>query len=120
MTHIPRPAPRIVAPNSAEALWARCAAALPRLAALPGVIGIVLSGGLARGYADQRSEIDLTLYLDPATFETWQAGQAPIALGISRSDGALFDIAIADIEAETARAWSPVEQWDRSYGQILY
>src|SRR5690242_3506549 len=78
-----RPHVQIQTPNLLPQLRQHLARMLPGLQALPGVIGITLSGGLSRGYADHLPEIDLTLYLDVSTWAAWQCDLAPITLGIT-------------------------------------
>ena len=82
-----RPVVQIDAPNQLDTLRAHLDRRLPRFAALPGVVGITLNGGLSRGYGDHLSEIDVTFYLTPDAYERWQAGQAPFGTGIQKIDG---------------------------------
>ena len=115
-----RPCVQLSSPNQAAPLRGHLAAVLPDIAALPGVVGITLNGGLSRGYADQLSEIDLTLFLDANAYAEWQSGRAPLALGITRIGGTLFDLKIVEMAAEQARPWAGVELWDLSYAEILH
>lgn len=115
-----RPHVQLTTPNLLPQLRQHSESTLPRLQALPGVIGITLNGGLSRGYGDHLSEIDLTLYLDAETYAEWQLGAAPVTLGIAVIDGALYDLRSLDYAAETARDWSMLERWDASYAEILY
>jgi len=84
-----RPRVQIESHNQQDRLRAHLAGVLPRLRALPGVIGITLNGGLARGFADELSEIDLTLYLETGTYVAWEHGRSPIPQGIAVLDGML-------------------------------
>ena len=81
---------------------------------------MTLNGGLSRGYADQLSEIDVTIYLTPEAFDAWESGKTPIATGICVLNGQLYDIKYVDCVAEAARGWEPVTLWDASYAEILY
>lgn len=117
---MPRPAVRIDAPNLLDHLRRHLDAILPRFKALPGVVGITLNGGMSRGYADALSEIDVTLFLDPAAYAAWQGGRAPLETGITRIDGMLYDLKYVDLAAETAREWGQVDLWDLSYAEILH
>src|SRR2546430_8744189 len=36
-----------------------------------GIEAVMLTGGVSRGYADEMSELDLTLFLRPATYRLW-------------------------------------------------
>lgn len=87
---------------------------------LDGVIGITLNGGLSRGYADHLSEIDITIYLDKKNYEAWHKSKAPIPIGITKLNGYLYDIKIADFEDEEKRSWDSVGLWDLSYSKILF
>jgi predicted nucleotidyltransferase len=115
-----RPQVQIESPNQQDRLRAHLVGLLPRLIALPGVVGITLSGGLARGYADELSEIDLTLYLETGTYVTWERGQSPIPQGIAVLDGMLYDLKTVDFTAEADREWDQVDRWDFSYAEILH
>ncbi len=76
---------------------------LPEFEALPGVVGLTLNGGLSRGYADHLSEIDITIYLTSEAFKDWQSNKPPIAVGITRLAGQLYDIKYVDFAADSAR-----------------
>ncbi len=93
---------------------------LERFIKLEGVIGVTLNGGLSRGYADDLSEIDLVIYLDKDHYEKWNRGKSPIALGIVKQDGYLYDIKLAEYEKEKEKQWDSVSLWDLSYAKILY
>ena len=93
---------------------------LPRFIALEGVVGITLNGGMSRGYADCFSEIDVTFYLEPETFQAWESGRSPIAVGITMLNGHLYDIKLVNYANERMRVWELVTLWDASYAEILY
>lgn len=118
MTH--RPSVQLLTENRAEEYRAHLEKTLPNFKALPGIIGVALNGGLSRGYADHLSEIDVTLYLDSDTFAAWEQGRAPIAAGITRIDGQLYDIKTVDLAAERLRHLESMELWDMSYARILF
>ncbi len=75
-----RPYVQIEAKNKIEALRQHLDDTLPMLKTLPGIVGIILNGGMSRGYADHLSEVDVTLYLDTDSYNVWQKGKAPISL----------------------------------------
>ncbi len=93
---------------------------IDRLKLIDGVAGITLNGGLARGYADHLSEIDIVIYLEKRCFENWQKAKTPFPLGIVKLSGYLYDIKIADFEYEEKREWDSVSLWDLSYSKILF
>jgi len=115
-----RPQVQIDKPNQIASLRAHLDPMLPQFTALPGLVGITLNGGLSRGYGDHLSEIDLTFYLNTATYQEWQAGQAPFGSGIQMLGGALYDLKAVDIEREKTRQWEDVALWDASYAEILH
>jgi hypothetical protein len=115
-----RPTTQIDKPNQIKTLLAHLHDNLPAFSTLSGVIGITLNGGLARGYGDHLSEIDITFYLESKTYTDWQHGNAPIGVGIQRLNGALYDIKIVDFAQEDVESWSTDARWDASYAQILH
>jgi hypothetical protein len=115
-----RPHVQIDTPNEQDRLRRHLEGTLPDLIKLPGVIGITLNGGLARGFADELSEIDLTLYLETGTYVDWEHGRSPIPQGIAMLDGMLYDLKAVDYATEAGREWDQVERWDFSYAEDLY
>lgn len=115
-----RPAVKIDTPNQLDALRAHLDQRLSQFAALPGVVGITLNGGLSRGYADHLSEIDVTFFLTPETHQQWRVGKAPLGTGIQMIDGVLYDLKLLNLEDERARDWEMVTLWDTSYAEILH
>lgn len=107
-----RPHVQIDRPSCLEAYRRALDTLLPRLADQPGLVGVTLNGGMSRGYADALSEIDLTLFTqgDPTL---------PVARGITRIDGALYDIKTEDYDACLSRPWDMTALWDASYAQVL-
>lgn len=115
-----RPTVQLQTPNHAQALRDHLLTTLPMLQTGPGLVGITLNGGLSRGYGDHLSEIDVTLYLSAETFSQWQTKQSPLAQGITKIDGQLYDIKVVDFAAEQSKPWSSDTLWDASYAEILY
>ena len=114
-----RPYVQIESENKVSTLRHHLKKMLPEFEALPGIVGLTLNGGLSRGYADHLSEIDVTIYLTSKAFEDWQSSKPPIAVGITRLAGQLYDIKYVDFNAERARDWDNTELWDASYAEIL-
>lgn len=88
--------------------------------ALEGIVGIVLDGGLSRGYGDHLSEIDVVIYLRDKAYRAYSGAVCPIALGITVVNGYLYDIKIANFDDEKRREPDSVGLWDLSYAEILY
>ena len=87
----------------------------------PGIEAVMLTGGVSRGYADEGSELDLTLFLRPATFRNWvERCQAPLPEGDNLVGAWWVDLDYATIEGERKAAWPPLKMWDRSFARVLY
>jgi hypothetical protein len=115
-----RPHVQIDAPNQVVDLRRHLDSMLPRFTAMPGVVGLTLNGGLARGYGDHLSEIDVTVFVTPQAFNNLKTGKPSVAQGITVLDGQFYDVKYVEIDAERERDWADVELWDASYAQILY
>jgi predicted nucleotidyltransferase len=116
-----RPRPTIRSPNNHAAFVRQAQVFADRFAAHEGVVGVLLTGGVARGYADHFSEIDLAVYLTQSTFERWtQSGLAPYAEGDSWLDGWHVDFGYLCYEDELEAEWDHVKRWDRSYAVVLH
>jgi hypothetical protein len=118
--NIQRPHVQLQTKNEIEQFKLHLAAVSNMLMAKPGVIGITLNGGMSRGYADHLSEIDITLYLESATYQVWQAGNSPVPYGICVVEDMLYDVKVVDFKTEQVRAWESDALWDASYAKILY
>lgn len=115
-----RPYVQIQADNKVNELTSHLKRELEFFQKIDGVIGITLNGGMARGYADHLSEIDITLYLDSHQFNKVELGKAPITIGITKIKDVLYDIKVLDYNMENNRSWNDVDLWDNSYAKILY
>jgi hypothetical protein len=85
-----------------------------------GVVGITLSGGLSRGYADDLSEIDLNIYLEDDIYNDWISGLGPIPHGDALWKDNYVDIKFLSIEKENKEDWGLIKKWDASYNKILF
>src|SRR3989442_8154389 len=86
-----------------------------------GIEAVMLTGGVSRGYADEMSELDLTLFLRPATYRLWiERCQSPLPEGDNLIDSWAVDLFYASIARERKEAWSPLKIWDRSFARVLY
>lgn len=84
------------------------------------VAGIMLDGGLSRGYADYLSEIDVVIFLHDTAFKEYYEKKTPISLGITMIDGYLYDIKTVNYEEELQRDYDSTALWDLSYARIIY
>src|SRR5437870_12872874 len=86
-----------------------------------GIEAVMLTGGVSRGYADEMSELDLTLFLRPATYRLWiERWQSPLPEGDNLIGSWAVDLYYASIARERKEAWSPLKIWDRSFARVLY
>lgn len=84
------------------------------------VAGIMLDGGMSRGYADELSEIDVVIFVHENAFKNYQEKQTPCALEITKIDGQLYDIKLLNYEEELSKECEGVALWDLSYAKIMY
>ncbi len=117
---MPRPYVKIKGPNLAPEYLNAAMSVLPEFIKMDGGVGVTLNGGVSRGYADELSEIDLTVYLDSCAYERLKTDKAPLPLGIAKLNGYMYDIKPVDIREEEQSEWEPVKLWDASYAKILY
>ena len=116
-----RPRPTVHSPNDHAAFFHQAHVFAGRFAGHEGVVGVLLTGGVARGYADHFSEIDLAVYLTQSTFGRWtHSGRAPYAEGDSCLDSWHVDFDYLCYEAELEAEWDHVKRWDRSYAVVLH
>ena len=116
-----RPRPTVSSPNQYEVYFRQARAFAERFAACEGVVGVLLTGGVARGYADHFSELDLAVYLTRSAFEAWtQGGLSPHPEGDSCLDGWHVDFDYLCYKDELEAEWDPIKRWDRSYAVVLH
>jgi len=116
-----RPMPSVSSPNEYEAFFRQAQEFADRFATYEGVVGVLLTGGVARGYADHFSELDLAVYLTRRHFEEWtRQGLAPFPEGDSCVDGWHVDFDYLCYEDESEAEWEHTRRWDRSYAVILH
>jgi hypothetical protein len=116
-----RPRPTISSPNEYDAYFHQAQEFAERFAACEGVVGVLLTGGVARGYADHFSELDLAIYLTRQHFEGWtRRGLALFPEGDSCLDGWHVDFDYFCYEDEVEAEWEHTKRWDRSYAVALY
>ncbi len=85
-----------------------------------GIEAIMLTGGVSRGYADEHSEIDLTVFLSPATYRPWvRLCRSPLVEGDNLVGDTWVDTHLTTIDIERKRAWEPLDVWDASFAKIL-
>ena len=116
-----RPSPTINSPNSYSAYFQQAQQFAERFASHKGVMGVLLTGGVARGHADHFSELDLAVYLKRPHYEDWtRRGLAPFPEGDSCLDGWHVDFEYLCYEDESEAEWEHTKRWDHSYAVILH
>ena len=118
--YLKRPYPRILRKNLWEEFFEKAELIAKDLSKLEGVVGITLTGGLSRDYADEYSEIDLIVYFEKNAFKEWLYAKASLPEGDSKYKGSYVDIKYLCYEDELKNEWSHYKKWDSSYAKILY
>lgn len=116
----PRPYVSIQTPGCLDKLMQTLKEHMEFFQSFKQVAGIMLDGGMSRGYADELSEIDVVIFVHDKAFKDYQEKQTPCALGITKIDGQLYDIKLLNYEEERAREYEGVALWDLSYAKIMY
>ena len=115
-----RPRPTVSGANESEAFLQQAQQFAARFAGVEGVVGVLLTGGAARGYADHFSELDLAIYLSRPLFEDWtRRGNAPLPEGDSLVESWHVDLDYFCYEDELEGEWEHSKRWDRSYAVVL-
>ncbi len=86
---------------------------------IEGVIGIVFLGGIARGYADEDSDVDVSVFINVDDQQVRERLRA-IAQGAQHSTGLDVDIEIHRAEDFFKRQWSEVDRWELGRAEIFY
>ncbi len=116
-----RPRPTVSSISKYDAYFRQARECASRFADHEGVVGVLLTGGVARGYADHFSELDLAVYLARPHFDDWtRRGLAPFPEGDSCLDGWHVDFGYLCYEDEIEAEWEHTRRWDRSYAVILH
>ena len=93
-----------------------------KVSRIDGVVGILATGGLGRGYCDDFSDLDLVVYADTASYRSISKY---IGVGFLRFKGIDLDTPVESYERACAqkspsRYWSQVMRWDRENSRILF
>ncbi len=115
-----RPYVKLSSQNTLQELLKALYKSLHKFTDLNGMVGIILDGGLSRGYGDHLSEIDIIIYVHEKQFLEYKEGTCPFALGITVIDGYLYDIKLVNFEQEIQRDFDSIALWDLSYASIIY
>jgi hypothetical protein len=93
-----------------------------KVSRVDGVVGILATGGLGRGYCDDFSDLDLVVYADAASYRSISEY---IGVGFLRYKDIDLDTPVESYERAWAqkspsRYWSQVMRWDRENSMTLY
>jgi len=84
-----------------------------------GIIGILISGGLARGHPNTYSEVDIAIYLTKDAYKKWKK-KAPIREGDHYWNNYWMDTSFHDYEKEREEKWSLENRWDKFHAKLVY
>jgi predicted nucleotidyltransferase len=90
-----------------------------QLSSIEGVVGIVFMGGLARGFADRFSDVDIDVYLSKKDRKSRETIRKMGADEQKRS-GIDVDLSTYFIDEFGKRRWTEIERWDYSHALIVH
>jgi hypothetical protein len=93
-----------------------------KVSKIKGVVGILATGGIGRGYCDDYSDLDLTVYVDDRKFDEITKY---IAVGGLRYKGIEIDTPVESYQnalnqKSPSKYWSQDARWDRENSKILF
>jgi predicted nucleotidyltransferase len=115
-----RPHGRLPEENKLEEMQENANEYASKLSKYPEVLGVTLTGGLSRGYADDLSEIDLNVYLSDEPHRLWTLGKGPIPHGDHLGTKYHMDVNFLNYQKESEEKWDVLKKWDASYTKVLY
>lgn len=96
---------------------------IEELKKFPEVIGILITGGLARGFADKFSDIDIEFFLHEKDFDKWER-KSPVKLNrkIYNNDVEIefFNFEGFSDSNNDDSNWTMENRWDKSRSKIVY
>lgn len=90
-----------------------------KISTIDGVTGIVFLGGLARGYADKSSDLDITVFLDRDD-DSLRRRIRSVGLDEQKASGVDVDLEVHCLEEYERKHWSEVERWDFSTAKVAF
>lgn len=93
-----------------------------KISEIEGVVGILATGGIGRGYCDDYSDLDLIVYVDN---DKAKEIDKYIAVGWMRYKGIDLDTPVESYQKalhhkSPSKYWSQVMRWDRENSQLLF
>lgn len=97
---------------------------IEELKKLTEVIGIVVTGGIARGFADEFSDVDIEVFLHNKDYIKWEKNP-PIELNRMINGKEIVEIEFFDYEdylepKNDEYNWTLANRWDKTYANIVY
>jgi predicted nucleotidyltransferase len=89
-----------------------------RITAYKGVAGVVFIGGLARGFADKFSDVDIVAFLSNRD-ERLRRRIRDVGLGIQRQYGVDVDLEVHFLEDFKRWRWNEVDMWEFSRAEFV-
>jgi hypothetical protein len=107
--------------NRYEEFLERARTISEKISTIDGVVGILATGGLGRGFCDDYSDLDLIVYVEDDKLDEISEY---IAVGV-RYQGIEIDTPVESFNEALAQPvpsdyWSQVMRWDRQNSQIMY
>jgi predicted nucleotidyltransferase len=90
-----------------------------KITAKKNIAGIILLGGLARGFADKHSDLDIIALIDKQD-EHLRRQIQNISLEEKKSSGLDIDLEIHNLNTFQRRKWDETDRWDFSHAEIAY
>jgi predicted nucleotidyltransferase len=92
---------------------------VPKIASCEGVAGIILIGGLVRGFTDKFSDLDITVFLSR---KDARLRRKIVNLGSdeAKRSGIDIDLEIHSLEDFKRRKWNETSRWDFSQAEIAF
>jgi predicted nucleotidyltransferase len=90
-----------------------------KISSFDGVVGVIFEGGLARGFADKYSDVDITVFLDRKD-ERLRKQIRKIGADEQKHSVVDVDLSVHFLEEFAKRRWSEVDRWDYSHAKIVF
>jgi len=105
--------------NLAAELMAEAEKILPTLVEKnPNAVGILLSGGLSRGFADALSDVDFEIFFHRKQKRHWMSNQYTPQGNIVEFDMSCFED--WNDPRKDEMIWTMVNRWDKSHAKVMY
>lgn len=86
---------------------------------LDGVLGIVLLGGISRGFVDKYSDLDVTIFLEKKN-DNLRRSVGQIGHDEQKRTGIDVDLEVHPLEDFRRRRWTEVDRWDFAVVKVVF